>query len=149
MMTKMKTTRKMKTVITNARPARRSVLVFALLFACSTACFAADPSAAQQDASSTSKSHLKPYALIFATVWNADSTPAYGVTVTLRRTDQKKPKWSQMSNHSGEVAFRVPAGKADYILEADVKSSNSKTKPEVKVHIENDERIDTGIHLIK
>jgi hypothetical protein len=55
----------------------------------------------------------KSYALIFGTVWTADDHPAYGVTVNIRRADQKKPKWQLTSDHNGEFAQRVPAGPAD------------------------------------
>lgn len=98
----------------------------------------------------------KPYALIFGTVWDPDNRPVYGVTVKIRRaTDKpKKVRWEVSSDHHGEFAQRVPAGEADYILSADLKHFKaSDGKPlrlpeEVKVHIYNDERQDTGLHLI-
>jgi hypothetical protein len=99
------------------------------------------------------KPELKPYALIFGTVWGPDGRPLYGVKVKIRRSDDKKVRWEQISNHTGEFAQRVPAGKADYIIFADVKGyklpSGKHLKPgsEVTVHVENDERADTGIHL--
>jgi hypothetical protein len=99
------------------------------------------------------KPELKPYALIFGTVWGPDGRPLYGVKVKIRRSDDKKVRWEQYSNHTGEFAQRVPAGKADYIIFADVKGyklpSGKHLKPgsEVTVHVENDERADTGIHL--
>jgi hypothetical protein len=99
------------------------------------------------------KPELKPYALIFGTVWGPDGRPLYGVKVKIRRSDDKKVQWEQYSNHTGEFAQRVPAGKADYIIFADVKGyklpSGKHLKPgsEVTVHVENDERADTGIHL--
>jgi hypothetical protein len=99
------------------------------------------------------KPELKPYALIFGTVWGPDGRPLYGVKVKIRRSDEKKVRWEQYSNHTGEFAQRVPAGKADYIIFADVKGyklpSGKHLKPgsEVTVHVENDERADTGIHL--
>ena len=65
----------------------------------------------------------KPYALIFGTVWDPDGHPLYGVKVKIRRaTDKaKKARWELYSNHTGEFAQRVPVGKADYIVWADVK----------------------------
>lgn len=99
------------------------------------------------------KPELKPYALIFGTVWGPDGRPLYGVKVKIRRSDEKKARWEQYSNHTGEFAQRVPAGKADYIIFADVKDyklpSGKHLKPgsQVTVHVENDERADTGIHL--
>jgi hypothetical protein len=87
------------------------------------------------------------YALIYVTVWDAGSKTAYGVKVQVRRAGEKKVIAEQVSNHSGEVAFRVPAGKQDYLLTALVKSSKGKTKPEVTAHVENDERVELGLHL--
>ena len=64
----------------------------------------------------------KPYALIFGTVWGPDDRPVYGVRVHIRRADQKKAKWELYSNHSGEFAQRLPAGKADYVVWVDTKA---------------------------
>ena len=99
------------------------------------------------------KAEPPPYALIFGTVWDPDGRPVYGVTVKVRRADEKKSRWETFSNHTGEFAQRVPVAKADYIVWADVKgyklASGKHLKPgsEVTVHIENDERADTGLHL--
>lgn len=96
------------------------------------------------------------YALIFGTVWGADSRPAYGVKVAIRRADDKKARWHLISDHNGEFAQRVPAGRADYLVWAEAvpgkraKSSENKelaATTTVKVHIENDERTDIGLHL--
>jgi hypothetical protein len=95
----------------------------------------------------------KPYALIFGTVWGPDNRPVYGVHVKIRRSDHKKAKWELYSDHQGEFAQRVPAGKADYVVWADLKGfkllNGNKLQPgeEVTVHIEGDERQDIGLHL--
>jgi len=95
----------------------------------------------------------KSYALIFGTVWDPDGHPLYAVKVKIRRADEKRARWELYSNHTGEFAQRLPAGKADYIVWADVKDyklpSGKKLKPgpEVSVHIDADERSDTGLHL--
>jgi hypothetical protein len=97
----------------------------------------------------------KPYAVIFGTVWGPDNRPIYGVPVKIRRsTDKpKKVRWEVYSDHSGEFAQRVPAGDADYILSADLKGYKSADgqplhlPQEVTVHIYNEEREDTGLHL--
>src|SRR5690348_1689122 len=101
-----------------------------------------------------SKDRDKPYALIAGTVWGPDDRPVYGVRVKIRRsTDKpKKARWEVFSDHNGEFAQRVPAGEAEYILTADLKGIKSADgKPihaqEVTVHIYNDERQDTGVHL--
>jgi hypothetical protein len=95
----------------------------------------------------------QPFALIFGTVWGPDDRPVYGVKVKIRRADQKHAKWELYSNHSGEFAQRLPAGKADYVVWADTKGLKSltgkKLEPgeEVSVRIESDERADIGLHL--
>jgi len=89
----------------------------------------------------------KPYALIFGTVWGADNRPIHGVPIKIRRADQKKAKWELLSDHRGEFAQRLPAGTADYIVWADVKVAKGKEKPQVLVHVENDERKDISLHL--
>ena len=94
-----------------------------------------------------------PYAVIFGTVWDADSHAVYGVHVQLRRSGEKKVRWEAYSDHRGEFAFRVPPGKADYELAADLKSLKSMKNKHlsdsgpVKVHVEYDEQVDTGLHL--
>src|ERR1044071_9268816 len=104
-------------------------------------------------ASDDSGKKEKPYALIFGTVWGPDNRPVYGVRVLIRRADKKKPQWELISNHMGEFAQRVPAGTADYIISADLKGYKSldgrKLSPgeEAKVHVDNEERVDTGLHL--
>ena len=94
-----------------------------------------------------------PYALIFGTVWGPDNRAVYGITVKIRRLPDKKPKWEVYSDHSGEFAQRVPAGKADYVVWADLKGVKTKDgqslhlAEEVPVHVEYDERVDIGLHL--
>ena len=71
----------------------------------------------------------------------------------MRRANEKKARWDSYSTRSGEFEFAVPAGKAEYVIWAITrryKSSDGKhlqDSPEVTVHVENDERVDTGLHL--
>ena len=112
-----------------------------------------DPRAAAEPSSAAEDKHDKPYALIFMTVWGPDNRPVYGVKVKVRRADQKKAKWEGFSDHRGEFALRVPPGQADYIVYADLKGyklpdgRHLQAGDEVKVHIDNDERADIGLHL--
>jgi hypothetical protein len=101
---------------------------------------------------------LKPtdsYALIFGTVWDPDNHAAYGVKVKIRRVPAKKAKWELYSDHAGEFAQRVPAGKADYVVWADLKGVKTADghplhlAEEVPVHVEYDERVDIGLHLTR
>lgn len=104
-------------------------------------------------AAPSARDKAKPYALIAGTVWGPDDRPVYGVTVKIRRAKDKKAKWEVYSDHLGEFAQRVPAGESDYILWADLKGFKpADGKPvhlvqQVTVHVYNDEREDTGLHL--
>jgi len=95
----------------------------------------------------------KPYALIFGTVFDPEGHTLYAVKVKIRGANEKKARWELYSNHTGEFAQRVPPGPADYIVWADVKGyrlpdgKRVQSGPEVKVHIDGDERSDIGLHL--
>lgn len=95
----------------------------------------------------------KAYALIFGTVWDPDGHALYAVKVKIRGADEKKVRWEVHSNQTGEFAQRVPPGPGDYIVWADVKGyklpdgRRLQAGPEVKVHIDGDERVDIGLHL--
>jgi hypothetical protein len=95
----------------------------------------------------------KPYAVISGTVWGPDDHPVYGVKVKIRLESEKKARWEVYSDHHGEFAQRVPAGKADYVAWADLKGYKSingnRLQPgeSVTIHVEYDERVDTGLHL--
>ena len=102
--------------------------------------------------SSAGNKHQEPYAVIFGTVWGPDDRPVYGVKIKIRRQQEKKVRWELYSDHNGEFAQRVPAGKQDYVVWADAKSSKAQNgRPmqgdEVAVHVDDDERVDTGLHL--
>ena len=108
---------------------------------------------AQQPDREAKKPHEKPYALIFGTVWGPDDRPVYGVKVKVRRAREKKIRWELYSDHNGEFAVRLPAGREDYVVSADLKGFKSlpgkqlHAAQEARVHIENDERSDIGLHL--
>jgi hypothetical protein len=132
-----------------------------LLFYATLSALVLMPAVSSRDAllaaqkSKNSNKEDKPYAVIFGTVWGPDDRPIYGVTVHIRLSSDKpkKVRWQVFSDHHGEFAQRVPAGEADYILAADLKHAKfADGKPlrlpkDVTVHIYNDEREDTGLHL--
>ncbi len=89
------------------------------------------------------------YALIYGTVWSPDGHPVPGVRIKIRRASDKKAKWEEVSDRNGEFAQRVPAGGEDYIIQADVKVPKDQAKPEVTLHIDDNERKDIGLHLTK
>jgi hypothetical protein len=82
-------------------------------------------------------------------VWGPDNHTVAGVPISIRRVSDKKPKWEQVSDRRGEFAQRVPVGKQDYIVQAEIKTPKGQPKPEVTVHIDDNERKDIGIHLSK
>ena len=95
----------------------------------------------------------KPYALIYGTVFGPDNHTVYGVKVRIRRADEKKARWELYSDHRGEFAQRVPAGRQDYVVWADLKDYKSpegkhlQLVQEVTIHIDNEERSDISLHL--
>ena len=96
---------------------------------------------------------LKQYARIFGTVWGPDDRPVPGVTVKIRRVRDKRARWEVHSNRRGEFEQLLPPGKQDYVIWADLKGykpvgyKHLEAGPEVTVHIESNERADTGLHL--
>src|SRR6185437_3297300 len=87
----------------------------------------------------------KPYALLFGTVYNASNHPVYGVKIKIRRADKKRTKWELYSDHQGEFAQRVPAGKADYVISTEAKKGQPAA--ETTIHIDADERKDFSLRL--
>jgi hypothetical protein len=130
----------------SVRPASLS-LALLLLFAIGMR----DPLAAAQKQVKPNE----PYALIFGTVWGPDDRPVFGVKIKIRRAHDKNAKWELYSDHRGEFAQRIAAGKADYVVSADLKNFKSADgKPlhpvqDVPVHVEADERVDVSLHLTR
>jgi hypothetical protein len=134
-------------------PWPRTTLLFGMVLALAGALV---PARAQEDAkppAENADAHQASYAVIFGTVWDPDSRPVYGVHVQLRRVGDRKVRWEAFSDHHGEFAFRVPAGKMEYELTADPKSLKSmknrhlSNPAPVKIQVQSDERVDTGLHL--
>ena len=119
------------------RPLIISLIVLALVPSMASAAGASD-SAAKKG---------KEYALLFGTVWGPDDRPVPGVVVKIRRAEDKKAKWTLVSDARGECAQRVPPGKEDYVIWAETKGKKDAKAVETKVHVENDERVDFGLHL--
>jgi hypothetical protein len=111
--------------------------------------FLGSPFAVARHASPAQNSQAKKndYALIYGTVWGPDNHPVAGVPIKIRRAQDKKAKWEVVSDHSGEFAQRVPIGKTDYVIEADIKMPKGQSKPQVQAHIDDNERQDVSLHL--
>jgi hypothetical protein len=137
---------------------RRRLICTALLAAFVCAGSSALVGGQNDKSKDNSKDPHKHYALIFGTAFGPDERPLYGVKVNIHRADKKRPKWELISDHNGEFAARVPPGPGDYVIEAvaeiapteDGKVQMHKKKryqAETRVHIDNEERQDIGLHL--
>src|SRR5580698_7187983 len=84
---------------------------------------------------SSSNPNKHDYALIYGTVWGPDDRPLAGIPIKIRPASAKKTKWEMVSNSTGEFAQRVPAGRQDYVIEADIKTPKGQPKPQVTAHI--------------
>jgi len=89
----------------------------------------------------------KDYALIYGTVWGEGDRPVGGVPIQIRRASDKKPRWELVSDSHGEFAQRVPPGKQDYVVTANVKIPKGQPKPQVTVQVEDNERKDISLHV--
>lgn len=130
----------------------RAASGMALLGICVCGIVGMGPAAAAGNFSSAKNTQEKPYAVIFGTVWGPDDHPLYGVKIKIRRENEKKARWELYSDHNGEFAQHVPTGKQDYVIWADLKGyksqkGNQLQGDEVRVHVDGDERVDTGLHL--
>ena len=130
----------------------RAVFRMAILGLCLPAMLGLRTTAEAAANLSSASERDKPYAVIFGTVWGPDDLPLYAVKIKIRGVEDKKARWELYSDHRGEFAQRVPAGKQDYVIWADLKgyktrNGNPLQGEEVKVHVDADERVDTGLHL--
>lgn len=75
-----------------------------------------------------SKKREKKSALIFVTVFTTDGFALPGVPVTLKRKDDRKPKWKATSDARGEFALRVPAASGIYEVSTASKKHQNQTK---------------------
>ena len=126
-------------------PEHRRIQLLFVIAAC-VFCLGRVPASSE----SQPEKNTKPYALIFGTAWGPDDRPLYGVKVKIRRHSEKRARWEGLSDHHGEFAQRVPAGKADYVVWSEAFRSEDGRKLQaepVTVHVENDERVDTSLHL--
>ena len=71
-------------------------------------------------------SHAHDY-VIFATVFNDRGFALSGARARVRRAEEKKFRWEAMSDHQGELAFRVPQG-AEYELTIEARGFKTQTR---------------------
>jgi carboxypeptidase family protein len=101
--------------------------------------FAFEPSVAAQ---SSSGSHARVF-VIFTTVFTDQGFAFSGARARVRRSDQKKFRWEGVSDHQGEVAFRVPPG-AEYELTIEARGFKPETR---KVDAREDNQADLTIRM--
>lgn len=118
-------------------PVRRAIAFLGLL--CAAAALAFPPAAASQ---SSGGSHAHDF-VIFATVFNDRGFALYGARIRLRREAEKKFRWEAMSDHSGEMAFRVPPGE-EYEMVVEARGFETQTR---KVDTRDGNRVDLTIRL--
>jgi hypothetical protein len=103
------------------------------------AAFAVEPPGAAQ---SSTNSHTRIF-VIFTTVFNDQGFAFPGARARVRRSDQKKYRWEGVSDHQGEVAFRVPPG-AEYELIIEARGFKPETR---KIDAREDNQADLTVRL--
>jgi hypothetical protein len=103
------------------------------------AVFAFGPSG---EARNSIHSHPRVF-VIFATVFTDQGFAFSGARARVRRSDQKKFRWEGVSDHQGEVAFRVPPG-AEYELTIDARGFKPETR---KIDAREDNQADLTIRM--
>jgi hypothetical protein len=117
----------------------RLTIALACLIWLMGATFVFEPAGGAQNSSG---SHARVF-VIFATVFNDQGFALPGARARVRQSDQKKYRWEGMSDHQGEVAFRVPPG-AEYELTIEARGF----KPEArKIDAREDNQADLTIRM--
>jgi hypothetical protein len=119
-------------------PVRWTVALLGLLCAAGAA-FPVEPARAPQ---SSAGSHAHDF-VIFATVFNDRGFALYGARTRLRREEEKKFRWEAMSDHQGELAFRVPPGE-EYEMVVEARGFETQTR---KVDTREGNRVDLTIRM--
>ena len=91
---------------------------------------------------SSSKSHAHDF-VIFATIFTERGFALPGARVRVRRSDEKKFRWEGASDHSGELAFRVPQD-AEYEMTVEARGYKMQTR---QVDAREDNRADLTIRM--
>jgi hypothetical protein len=91
---------------------------------------------------SSSSSHAHDF-VIFTTVFNDRGFALPGARTRLRRAEEKKFRWEAVSDHQGELAFRVPPG-MDYEMTIEARGFKTQTR---KVDTRETNRADLTFHM--
>ena len=110
--------------------------------ACLGFLFAANPAWTAPAFQSSNTTHAHDF-LIFTTVFTDNGLALYGARTRLRRTDEKKFRWEAVSDHQGELAFRVPQG-AQYEMIVEARGFKAQTR---KIDATQDLRADLTVRM--
>lgn len=86
------------------------------------------------------------HALLMGSVFTADGLSLPGIRVSVKRKDDKKPRWRAVSDRRGEFALRLPAGTETYEVTTESKAFESQTKT---VEFRGSERVDVFFRLAR
>jgi len=103
------------------------------------AAFAFEPAGRAQNSSG---SHAHDY-VIFVTVFTDRGFALTGARARVRRSEEKKFRWEAMSDHQGELAFRVPQG-AEYEMTIEARGFKTQTR---KIDAREDNQADLTIRM--
>jgi hypothetical protein len=117
----------------------RLTIAFAGLVWLAGATSAFAPAGGAQNASG---SHAHDY-VIFVTVFTDRGFALTGARARVRRLEEKKFRWEAMSDHQGELAFRVPRG-AEYEMTIETRGFKTQTR---KIDAREDIQADLTIHM--
>jgi hypothetical protein len=103
------------------------------------AMFAFEPAGGAQNSRG---SHAHDY-VIFATVFTDRGFALTGARARVRRSEEKKFRWEAMSDHQGELAFRVPQN-AEYEMTVEAHGFKTQTR---KIDAREDIQADLTIRM--
>jgi hypothetical protein len=86
------------------------------------------------------------HALLMGSVFTSDGLSLPGIRVSVKRKDDKKPRWRAVSDRRGEFALRLPAGAGTYEVTTTSKEFESQTKT---VEFRGAERVDVFFRLAR
>jgi hypothetical protein len=118
---------------------KRLTIAFAGLVWLAGATFVFEPAGGAQNSSG---SHAHDY-VIFTTVFTDRGFALTGARARVRRSEEKKYRWEGMSDHQGEVAFRVPRG-AEYEMTIEARGFKTQTR---KIDAREDNQADLTVRM--
>jgi hypothetical protein len=117
---------------------RLTTILLGLVWLAGAAFIFAPPGSAQN----SSASHAHDF-VIFVTVFTDRGFSLPGARLRVRREQEKKFRWDAVSDHQGEVAFRVPQG-AEYEMTIEARGFKPETR---KIDARDDNRADLTIRM--